>query len=95
MLSHEERWRQMRRQGAVCEMNGVKGDDDGDRTFEEESRRRNQDALSASNGLALDLRAFTSQFNCERGGVMKGQEEKLFEVGTFGSVGSKCDKKAP
>ena len=46
--------------------------DDGDRTFEEESRRRNQDALSASNGLALDLRASTSQFNCERGGVMKG-----------------------
>lgn len=46
--------------------------DDGDRTFEEESRRRNQDALSASNGLALDLRAGTSEFNCERGGGMKG-----------------------
>lgn len=46
--------------------------DDGDRTFEEESRRRNQDALSASNGLALDLRAATSEFNCEGGGGMKG-----------------------
>lgn len=40
--------------------------------FEEESHRRNQDALSASNGLALDLRAGTSEFNCERGGGMKG-----------------------
>lgn len=39
--------------------------DDGDRTFEEESRRRNQNALSASNGLALDLRAGTSEFNWE------------------------------
>lgn len=28
MLSHEERWRQMRRQGAECEMNGVRRDGD-------------------------------------------------------------------
>lgn len=46
--------------------------DDADRTFEEESCRHNQDALSASNGLALDLRAGTSEFNCERGGGRKG-----------------------
>lgn len=40
--------------------------DDGDKAFEEERCRRNQDALSTSNGLAVDLRAGTSEFNCKR-----------------------------
>lgn len=41
------------------------GIDDGDKAFEEESCRRNQDALSTSNGLAVDLPAGTSEFNCK------------------------------
>lgn len=60
--------------------------DDVDGTFEEESRRRNQDALSASNGLALDLRAGTSEFNCERVGGRKGR------VGGEGGLGWKTEK---
>lgn len=43
------------------------GIDDAGRTFEEESRRHNQRALSASNGLALDVSelADAPEFNCD------------------------------
>lgn len=59
--------------------------DDADRTFEEESRRRNQHALSASNGLALDLRAPTLQSSIAAGWRDKGdrledrEREKAFQ----------------
>lgn len=45
-----------------------RGIDDADRTFEEESRRHNQRALSASNGLALDA----SGVQMRQGGGMEG-----------------------
>lgn len=41
--------------------------DDGDGTFEEESRRRNQDALSASNGLARLICVPTLQSSITKG----------------------------
>lgn len=59
--------------------------DDADRTFEEESRRHNQHALSASNGLALDLRAPTLQSSIATGWRDKGdgledrEREKAFQ----------------
>lgn len=48
--------------------------------FEEESHHHNHDALSASNGLALDLLASTSEFKCKGvGGVGRQKKEKAFQ----------------
>lgn len=48
------------------------GIDDTDGTHEEEGCHRNQDALSASNGLPLDLHGGTSEFNWSGVEGMKG-----------------------
>lgn len=62
--------------------------DDFDGTFEEEGCHYNQDALSASNGLALDLRAGTSEFNCSgverwRGWVGRQRKGNAFQRGLY------------
>lgn len=55
--------------------------DAGDETFEEESCRCNHDALSASNGLALDLRGATPEFSCgekkKRRGAGEDREKEM------------------
>lgn len=68
--------------------------DDADRTFEEESRRRNQHALSAWNGLALDLRASTLQSSIATGWRDKGdgledreREKSISEKVALGGLG--------
>lgn len=50
--------------------------DDSDKAFEEESRRHNQDALSTSNGLALDLRAGTQSSIANGWGCARQEREK-------------------
>lgn len=47
-----------------------------DKAFEDESRRRNQDALSTSNGLALDLRAGTQSSIANGWGCARQKREK-------------------
>lgn len=47
-----------------------------DKAFEDQSRRRNQDALSTSNGLALDLRAGTQSSIANGWGCARQKREK-------------------